>query len=169
MHLRPFTRRVLECRKRWNRTTLQYVLSVARIVREAGIKVRNQRRWCRWITQELGMNRATIHRYLAKIDALSRLDANRASRVLRSRKMRRMNDRDFLAVLRRCIPKHPQRANPKNLLSSMNAARGRIEKTLQAWKDSDLNLATDDRVQRQSRLMNAEKGLQRIARSAAAL
>src|ERR1051325_8261826 len=64
MNLTRFTRRLEECRKRWHRRTVQYVVEVARIVRAARKAAKDERRWGAWIRNETHMNRTTVYRYL---------------------------------------------------------------------------------------------------------
>lgn len=190
MDLRSFTRQVRECRRKWNRRTLQYILAVARIVRAARDAAGNYRRWCKWISESLRMNRSTVHRYLrvetlvgqnvaskqhfdqlsvAKLYALSRVSPERATKLLRSTRTRRMPDREFLAMLRRWTHRNAQRPNPRNLISTMSAAIGRIEQSIREWHDNSLAMAPEELSRLQSRLQTAEKALHRISRSAAAM
>jgi hypothetical protein len=190
MDLSVFTKRVEECRRRWNRDTLRYVVEIARVVRKARKAAGNHRRWCRWIRAELHMDRSTIHRYLkveaflsrnvastqhfekltiAKIHALSRLEPERASRLLANKRIHRMGDRAFMELLRRWDPRTRRHPSAKNLLSSMNAALCRIETSMKRWNDSELTLSSVDRSRLQTRLLAAERALHRISRSAAAM
>ena len=190
MDLSPFTRQVKECRRKWNRRTLQYILAVARIVRTAREAAGNYRRWCKWISESLKMNRSTIHRYLrvetmvgqnvaskqhfdhlsiAKLYALSRVKPERAMTLLRSSRTVRMPDREFLAMLRRWIPRTAQRPSPRNLMHAMSAAIGRIEQSMKTWHENSLVMSPGDLSRIQVRLQAAEKALHRISRSAAAM
>ena len=190
MRLSAFTRQVKECRRKWNRRTLQYILAVARIVRAARESVGNYRRWSRWIRESLRMNRSTIHRYLhieamvalnvaskqhfdflsvAKLYALSRIKPERAAQLLKNSRAIRMPDREFLAMLRQWIPRNGRRPSPRNLMNAMTAAIGRIEQSMKKWHDNSLVMTPSDLSRIRSRLQAAEKTLYRISRSAAAM
>jgi hypothetical protein len=166
------------------------VIALARIVRKAREKAGNHRRWCQWIRDELRMNRATIHRYLQveayvsrnvaarqhfeglsirTIQALSQLPRERARQVLHNGAAHQMSERDFLTLTRKWIPRKPQRTNRKNLMSMMNAALGRIEKTIRKWQQNSLVMTDAESLRMQSRLLAAEKALHRIATGAAAM
>src|SRR5687768_6769138 len=113
MNLTRFTRRLEECRRRWHRRTVQYVVEVARIVRAARRAAKDERRWGEWIRNETHMNRSTVYRYLevakflkanvaskqqlvslsiAKIYALSRLNRDQALELLESGTAEKLSD-----------------------------------------------------------------------------
>jgi hypothetical protein len=156
-----FTRRVEECKRRWNRRTLQYVLAVARIVLRAKKAAGNRRRWTWWIHHDLRMDRSTIQRYLriesfvranddlnhhfhdltiSKLYALSRLPLAHARRMLVSGKVSRGNDLEFLRMARRLIRRRPYRTSVENLTRQMDAAVRRIELSVQRWRTSKLEI-----------------------------
>ena len=54
-----FTRQLEECRHRWNRRSLEYVLESARILGAARKAAKSQRRWVRWLREGPRMGRAT--------------------------------------------------------------------------------------------------------------
>jgi hypothetical protein len=64
MNLKRYTERLEECRRRWHHNTIRYVVGVARIVCAARKAVKDERRWCDWIRNEIHMNRTTVYRYL---------------------------------------------------------------------------------------------------------
>jgi len=189
MDLRTFTREIEACKQRWNRRTLQYVVSMAGIALRAR-KAAGDRLWGKWISDELHMDRGTIFRYvrvaafarrhvalkqhlksltISKIYALTRLPGTRASEIIRRANVASMSDMNFIRMLSRWAPRKQHKPSAKNLLRAMNAALRRIESSLKRWQDHDLTLPVTERMRLRGRLMRAEKALHRIARSAAAM
>jgi hypothetical protein len=190
MDLSPYTKKVEDCRKRWNRQTLRYVVEVARIVRRARRAAKTHGRWCRWIKRELRMARSTIHRYLkveaflrtnvaslehlenlsiVKVYGLSLIPPERVAQVLRTRTALRRSDRAFMAGVRGWIPRKTPGPNPGNLISMMNAALLRVEETIRRWREADFVPDPAGRARLQSRILAAEKALHQVARGAAAM
>lgn len=189
MTFTPYTRRIEECRKRWHHRTVQYVLQVARIIRAARRAAKDERRWGRWIRTKIHMNRTTVYRYLrvaeflksnvdlsqqlvslsiVKIYALSRLRKGQASALIRSGKARRMNDVAFLRTIARIQGKSVTHATRPNLLKSVDAALGRLERSIVRWQHSDVFMPTDLQLRLQTRLHHLEKVLARIRKTSAA-
>jgi len=189
MNLKPFTRRLEECRKRWHRSTLRYVLAVARIVNAARKAAKDERRWGKWIRDEIHMNRSTVYRYLqvseflkanvalkqqlasmsiAKVYALSRLDSAQARALIKSGKAERMNDVSFLRLTVRLQPRPITRATRPNLLRSLNAALTHLEVSIKRWEHSELAMPVALQMKLQSRLHAMSRILDRIRRTSAA-
>jgi hypothetical protein len=192
MNLNRFTRRLDECRKRWHRRTLQYVLEVARIVRAARIAAKNERRWGEWIRHEIHMNRTTVYRYLrvakflranvdskhqlvslsiAKIYALSRLKVDRARALIKERKPERMSDLSFLKFARRLQPHSMPRIILPNLFKSLSSAFVRLEHSMRRWQHSEINMPVGVQLKFQSKIQAISRILDRIRKrtSAAAM
>jgi len=190
MDLRPYTKKVEDCRKRWNRQTLRYVVEVAKVVRRARRAAGSHGRWCRWIKQEIRMARSTVHRYLkveaflrtnvaalqhlrhlstVKVYGLSLLPTKQARNVLRKPNVLRKSERAFLMEIRRWIPRKPHRPNADNLIRMMNAALLRVEETIRRWQEVEFNMDPAVRARLQSRILAAEKALHHVARGAAAM
>jgi hypothetical protein len=189
MNLAPFTRRLEECRKRWNCRSLQYVLTAARIIRAARKAAKDERRWGLWIRKETHMNRSTIYRYLrvaeflkanvfskqhlaslslAKIYALSRLKPDHARHMIQSGKARRMTDVSFLRLASRLHPKPPTRPILPNLFHALDAALVRLDRSLKMWLHSDLSMPLSLQMKLQTKLGALNKALHRIKRTSAA-
>ena len=189
MNLSKFTRRLEECRKRWHRRTVQYVLEVVRIVRAARKAAKDERRWGKWIRNETHMNRITVYRYLAvakflrtnvylkqqlvslsiaKLYALSRLTSEQVTHLLRSGKAVRLNDVAFLQLVRRLAPKAVVRETLPNLSKSLNAALDRLDRSLRRWHLSALMMPAAMQSKTQARLDAMSRTLERLRRASAA-
>lgn len=189
MNLKPYTRRLEECRKRWHRSTVQYVLAVVRIVRAARRAAKTERRWGQWIRDETHMNRTTVYRYLrvaeflqanvddrqqlidlgiVKLYALSRLTREQARRVIKNGVAERLCEVSLLRMVRRIQPGIPVRATRPNLTKSVVAALGRLESSLRKWQHSDVSMPVALRARLQTRLNSMTRALGRIREASAA-
>jgi hypothetical protein len=189
MNLTSYTRRLEECRRRWNCRSLQYVLGVARIVRAARRAAKDKRRWCRWIREETRMSRITVHRYLRvaeflganvslkkqmatlgifKIYALSRLNDRQARSLIRSGKAERMSDAAFQRIGSPLRPRPLYRPTLPNLKRSLEAAVFRLERSLGHWQTFDLRMPPALQSRLQAKLQAMSKALDRIRMTSAA-
>lgn len=188
MSLAHFTRRLEECRKRWHRRTVQYVLEVARIVRAARRAARDERRWGEWIRNETHMNRTTVYRYLqvakflktnvdskhqlvslsiAKIYALSRMEAGQVRSLLKSGKLERLSDVSFLRMARRFRKETSPRFIRPNLFKSLDSAFGRLEESMSRWQASQLAMPAHLQLKYRSKIQSLSRMLERIGRAGA--
>jgi hypothetical protein len=188
MNLAPFTRRLEECRKRWHRRTVQYVLEVARIVRGARKAARDERRWGEWIRNETHMNRTTVYRYLqvakflkanvdskhqlvslsiAKIYALSRMEPGQVLSLLKSGKLERMSDVSFLRMARRFRKDTSPRFIRSNLFKSLDSAFGRLEESMKRWQHSELPMPPHFQMKYRSKILTLSRILERIGKAGA--
>jgi hypothetical protein len=189
MNLTRFTRRLEECRRRWHRRTVQYVVQVARIVRAARKAAKDERRWGEWIRKETHMNRTTVYRYLrvakflkanvdskqqlvslsiAKIYALSQMKPEQVKENLESGKAEKLSDVAFLRVARRLRPRIELRSTIPNLSKSTNAALGHLEASIRRWRHSALAIPVGLQMKLQSRLHAINRLLERMRRASAA-
>jgi hypothetical protein len=188
MNLAPFTRRLEECRKRWHRRTVQYVLEVVRIVKGARKAARDERRWGEWIRNETHMNRTTVYRYLqvakflkanvdskhqlvslsiAKIYALSRMEQGQVRALLRSGKPERMSDVSFLRMTSRFRKDTSPRFIRSNLFKSLDSAFGRLEESMKRWQHSELPMPSHFQMKYRSKIQTLSRMLERIGRAGA--
>jgi hypothetical protein len=188
MNLSRFTRRLEECRNRWHRRTVRYVVEVARIVRAARKAAKDERRWGEWIRNETHMNRSTVYRYLrvamflkanvdskqqlvslsiAKIYALSQLRQEQISEFLRNGKLERLSDVAFLKLTRRLKPRMPTRATLPNLSKSTEASVQHLERSIRRWQDSALTMPMALRARLRAKLHAISSALERIGKASA--
>jgi hypothetical protein len=189
MKLTAYTRRLEECRKRWHRRTAHYVVEVARIVRGARMAAKDERRWGRWIREEIHMNRTTVYRYLqiadflkafdalkhqlvsisiTKLYALSRLPKDQVRRLIGSGKVRSLSDVRFVNVVRHLQPKRALRITRPNLHKSLEASISRLDRSMKRWQHSDLVMPASVRMKLRSRLHAMEQLLDQIRTTSAA-
>ena len=189
MNMKPFTRRLEECRKRWHHNTVRYVVAVARIVRAARRAAKDERRWGEWIRKETHMNRSTVYRYLrvaeflkanvalkqhlvsmsiAKIYALSRLKSALVRQLMKSGRAEKMNDVAFLRLTCRLQPAAQARSSFPNLFKSIDAALVRLERSIKRWQYSHLSMPMTLQAKLQSKLHAVSRALDRIRKSTAA-
>jgi hypothetical protein len=185
MNLTSFTRRLEECRRKWHRRTVQYVLEVVRIVRGARKAARDERRWGQWIRNETHMNRTTVYRYLevakflkanvdskhqlvslsiAKIYALSRMDAAQVRSLLKSGKLERMSDISFLRMARRFRKATTPRFTRPNLFKSLDSAFMRVEESMRRWQHSEVPMPPQLQLKYRSKIQILTRMLERIRR-----
>jgi len=188
MNLSRFTRRLEECRKRWHRRTVQYVVEVARIVRAARKAAKDERRWGEWIRKETHMNRTTVYRYLrvakflkanvdlnqqlvslsiSKIYALSGLKPAEVGEFIRSGEAERLSDVAFLKLTRRLKPRIATRATLPNLSKSTEASLHHLERSIRRWQNSALTMPMALQIRLQSKLHAISRALERIGRTGA--
>ncbi|MCI0657050.1 MAG: hypothetical protein L0170_08260 [Acidobacteria bacterium] len=188
MKLTAYTRRLEECRKRWHCRTVQYVLEAALILRAARKAAKDERRWGRWIREEIHMNRSTVHRYLhvakflksnvalkqqlvsmsiAKIYALSRLKKLQATALIRNGKAESLSDLSFLKLTHRLQPKPVTRAIRPNLMKSLEASLLRLDQSIRRWHHSELEMPASFRARLRSKLHAMERDLDQIGRASA--
>jgi hypothetical protein len=189
MELSSYTRRLEECRKRWNSRSLQFVLAAARIIRGARRAAKDERRWGQWIREETRMSRMTVHRYLCasefvranvtlkrqlaplgilKIYALSRLRPIQARRLIRSGDAERLGEIEFIKLAARLRPRAFARPSLPNILRSTRAAITRLERSMARWESSDLEMPVAVRLEIQSKLTRMNRALERIRKHRAA-
>jgi len=167
MRLSVYTRELEECRRRWNRRSLRYVLAVARIIQRARKSVKDERRWCRWIREDVHMNRITVYRYLrvaeflkanvsrvkqlealgiTRIFSLSRLPAAEAVRLLKDRKLLALDDVAFRRVVGQLVPRTRTRITLPNLKKAVEASLARLDAVLGRWRSSKVSLPSEVRA-----------------------
>jgi hypothetical protein len=190
MDFRPFTQQVEDCRRRWNRQTFRYVLTMARIVRNARDAAENHRQWNQWIRLQLRMDPSTVQRYLrieglaarnadsnphfrkltiSKLDALSRLPVEKARELIGNGSSERMSDLEFLNLVRRLIHRKPNKSSLVNLTRSMDAAVHRVEASIRKWKDSGLVIPPEHKARIRRQLHPLSETLHRMELRAAAM
>jgi hypothetical protein len=188
MNLNRFTRRLEECRKRWNHDTVRYVVGVARIVRAARRAAKDERRWGEWIRKETHMNRSTVYRYMrvaeflkanvslkqqlaslsiAKLYALSRLKPEQAMELVRSGKAAGMNDVSFMELASRLQPSPVARAILPNLFRSLDAALSRLDWAMKRWQQSQLVMPAPLQSKLQTRLHAMSRVIDRLRKGSA--
>lgn len=183
MKLTTYTRRLEECRKRWHRRTLGYVLEVALIVRAARKAAKDERRWGQWIREETHMNRTTAYRYLrvakfvkanvslrkhlvsisiAKLYALSSMNETQALSLIRSGKAERLPDVQFLRLTHHLSPKTPSRITMPNLLKALEASIARLDRSIKRWQHSEIAMPVATRMKLKSRIHSIERAIDRM-------
>jgi hypothetical protein len=190
MKLTAYTRRLEECRKRWNRRTVQFVLEAALILRAARKAAKDERRWGQWIREEIRMNRTTVYRYLrvakflkenvdlgqhlvplsiVKIYALARLKKEDAVALVRSGKAAALSDVAFLRLTRRLQPQPVIRATLPNLMKSLEASLVRLDRTIRRWHHSEQPMPVSVALRLKARLRSMERALDRMGKDAVAM
>jgi hypothetical protein len=159
-----FTRRLLECRKRYNRHCLAYVLEAAAVLEESRRAVKANRRWLQWLDDEAGMARSTAQKYLrvaacirrnvslrrhferlsiAKVYALSRLRSASAARWARDPRIQAMSDVAFSRFIRPHLPAC-RRPHAVNLMRSLMAGLGRASRVVSLLRTSAEPLSVEE-------------------------
>ena len=190
MRLTAYTRRLEECRKRWNRRTVQFVLEVALILRAARKAAKDERRWGQWIREEIHMNRSTVHRYLrvamflktnvdlnqqlvslsiSKLYALSRLKKEQARTLVRNGKAGQLNDLAFLKLTRHLQPHPVTRETLPNLVKSLEASLVRLDRSMRRWHHSAQPMPVSIALRLKAKLRSLERALDRMGRNAVAM
>ena len=152
-----YTRQMDDCRKRWKRQSLEFVLESARILQEARQAAESNGCWSHWLREKVHMNRVTAYRHmkvasfiganvalkqhlttlgLTKIYAITRLKPELVSGLVSDPVVREMSDARFAAFIRPHIPVRRRRPSPPNLLRSILATLARAEKTVIRWQKS---------------------------------
>jgi len=188
MNLKPYTRRLEECRKRWHHNTVRYVVAVARIVRAARRAAKDERRWGEWIRKEIHMNRSTVYRYLrvaeflksnvalkqqlvsmsiTKIYASCRLRPDQATQLVRSGKADAMSDVAFTRLASRLQPSPVARAILPNLFKSLDAALVRLDWAMRRWQQSQLAMPSSLQSKLQTKLHAMSKVVDRLRKGSA--
>ena len=188
MKLTAYTRRLEECRKRWNRRTVQYVLEAALILRAARKAAKDEGRWGSWIRNEIHMDRTTVYRYfrvatffkanvdlnqqmvclsISKIYALSRLKREEAVELIRSGKAEALSDVDFLKLARRLQPHQATRDTLSNLLKALEASLLRLDQSMRRWHHSHQPMPVSVSVRLKAKLRAMERAIDRMGRTGA--
>lgn len=168
MRLHVYTRKLAECRKRWNRGSLRYVLAAASILRRARVAARTKRRWGRWIDEETSMSKTTVYRYLKvallikanvslmtlfeklglnKIFTLLPLRQKDVARILANRKLVRLSDIQFKTFVRRFKPGKAPKVSTPNLVRALDASLRRLDEAVLRWRTSHLTIPPEIRAQ----------------------
>jgi len=171
--LNAFTRQLQECRRRWNRHSLEHVLQSARILRAAKESSGNEGRWLRWLKREAHINQSTAFRHmrvadflkrnyalkhnfatlsLAKIYALSRTKPIVARRLAHDDKVRAMRDTEFARFIQHYLPKRWRRPTIPNLFRSIMSALEKADRGIARWKSDRRAIPTEYRGGIQTRL-----------------
>jgi hypothetical protein len=189
MKLTAYTRRLEECRKRWNHRTVQYVLQAALILRAARKAAKDERRWGQWIRDEIHMNRSTVYRYLrvakflrenddlgqhlaplsiVKIYALARLKRSDVVALVKNGKAESLSDVSFLKLARRLQPQPKIRLTRPNILKSIEASLARLDRSVKQWQQSRVVLPAALQLRVRARIRAVESAMERIGRTTAA-
>ena len=153
--LKELAVKLMNCRKRGNRLTLECVLESARILEEAKAIAKNS--FGRWLSEQARMDRSTAGRHmrvarfiqkhgalmhqittlgLAKIYALSSIDSGLAARVLTgqitfSAPLEEMGDLQFRREFREKFPPQKRRHTRTHVYQSTASALTRATKAVQ--------------------------------------
>ncbi len=187
MRLHIFTRKLAECRKRWNRGSLRYVLEAARILRTARLSAKSTRRWGRWIDEETSMSRTTVYRYLKvellikanvarltlfenlglnKIFTLARLEQTNVLRILRSGKLPKLSDIAFRSYVQRFKSNQQTLITTPNLIRALDAALRRLETAIGRWRSCRRPLPPEIKARMVSKLRRVIRETRQDARPA---
>ncbi len=172
--LDAFTRQLEECRRRWNRHSLEYVLQSARILHAAKESSRNGRCWLRWLRQAAHINQSTACRHmrvadflkrnyalkhtfatlsLSKVYALSRTTPIVARRLAHDERVRAMRDSEFASFIQNYLPKSRRRPTAPNLFRSIMSGLEKAHRGIARWKRARRAIPSGYRGGIQSRLM----------------
>jgi hypothetical protein len=164
--LEAYTRQLEDCRRRWNRRSLDYVLESARILQAARRSAGTKRRWLRWLRTQVRMNPSTASRHLrvarfvgenfalkqsfaslslSKVYALSTIEREAALRLVRDANVRRMTDMTFARYVRPFLPRRRRRATVPNLLRAVGAALTKAERAFDQWPRAKRAIPPDSR------------------------
>jgi len=182
-----FTKRLEECRRRWNHRSLQYVLESARILGEARRAAKSERRWVRWLSEGPKLSRATALKHervanlwgrnvslrkhletlsIMKIYALSRAKPLVVQRLAADPRIQRMSDVEFGIFVRQYLPRTRRKPTAPNLYRRVMAGLNRVGQGIARWRDSRQAIPRDVRIQIQFRIRSllAEAGHLRTVR-----
>lgn len=171
--LNAFTRRLEECRRRWNRHSLEYVLESGRILHAARDLSRNQGRWLRWLRSEAHINQSTAFRHmrvadflkrdyalkhtfatlsLAKVYSLTRTKPVVARRLAHDDRVRAMTDAEFAQFFQHYLPTSNRTPTATNLFRSIMSGLEKADRGIARWKRARRAIPTEYRGGIQSRL-----------------
>ncbi len=173
-NLEAFTRRLEECRRRWNHRSLEYVLQSARILAAARTAAKDERRWVRWLREGPRMNRSTAMRHLrvsrfmghhnvaltqhfeklsiAKIYSLSRTKPIVARRLAHDERIQSMSDVEFARHVRGYLPPSKRKPTTPNLFRSIMSGLEKVSRGIARWQRSRHMIPPGYRVRIRSRL-----------------
>jgi hypothetical protein len=171
--LMRFTRQLQECRRRWNRHSLDYVMGSGRILKRARAFCRDKRTWVRWLREDAHLHTATAYRHirvddflsqsfalkrnfaslsLAKVYALSRTRPMVARRLVHDERVRSMTDVEFARHIRPYLPVSKRGPTTPNLFRSIMAGLERVKVAIERWKGSGRAIPGEFRMKIQLRL-----------------
>jgi hypothetical protein len=182
-----FTKQLVECRRRWNHRSLDYVLESARILGEAREAAKSERRWVRWLREGPRMSRATALKHervanlwgrnvslrkhfetlsISKIYALSRAKPVVVHRLAADARVHDMPDAEFSLFIRQYLPRAHRKAAVPNLYACIMAGLDRVGQGIARWKSSRQAIPRDFRIQIQFRIrgLMAQAGHLRTSR-----
>lgn len=188
--LDAFTRKLEECRRRWNRHSLEFVLESAKVLRAAREAAQDGKRWMKWLRWDAHMNRGTAFRHLrvaeflesdvalkqhcatlsiSKVYALSRTRPIVAHRLLADDRVRSMTDVEFARFIRHYLPRAKRRPTAPNLLRAIMSGLEKAGRGIARWKGTRHAIPGEYRARIEARLrelLAAASHLRRTRRKA---
>ncbi len=187
--LAGLTRRMQECRRRWNRRSLDYVLESAGILHEARVAAKDRRDWNRWVREEVHMSTATAWRHLAvrefldrnvtylkrfarlslaKVYGLVRLSPKVVRKLLKDPRVGKLSEVALARLIDRHLPARRQRLSPSNACRSIMAALDRAGNGIDRWRRSGQGMPRRDYARITARIQELAHSVRRVRGSAKA-